>query len=139
MLPNPHRACVTINYLTTPSPVMGWGISPRLPGIIHCPSRPNRDEAWRLSPSPSTLPAGPAWSRRKTTPYTTPSFVFISSFPSFPPFFGHRNTSHQSSLAFTLTLTRDLGALFPLSIMENGIGLRMEEHLRQGKTAIMTQ
>jgi len=54
-------------------------------------------------------------------------------------FFGHRNTSHQSSLAFTLTLTRDLGALFPLSIMENGIGLRMEEHLRQGKTAIMTQ
>jgi hypothetical protein len=80
MLPNPHTAHVAINYLTSPTPVVGWGTSFGLTGNTRCSS----DEQ-DLGMTPVSIPhiTNGTREKKRNDAVDHPFFVFFSFFFSF--------------------------------------------------------
>jgi hypothetical protein len=82
MLPNPRTARVAINYLTSPTPVAGWGASFGLTGNARCSS--DEQDLGMTSVSIPRTTNGTREKKRNDAVGRHYSFCFtLSSFPSF--------------------------------------------------------
>jgi hypothetical protein len=131
MLPNPCTICVTICYLTPPTPVMGWAASSGLTEDACCSSNEHDPEMTLVSIAHTTKGACEEKKRNDTVDLAFLFFLFLlfpfslplaCCLPSPSTIKGEagrpmRGIKKQAAEAYTHATHRDLGALPSLAYL----------------------